>query len=517
MKRLSWLGWFILVCLFVVACQPSLQEVKIEVTRVVTETIEVEEEIVGQVVVETLYEVVTPTPAGEPADMFFQEYGVNPAVSTEEDNLSTFAMDVDTGAYTIMRQYLNIGSLPPADSVRIEEYINYFEQDYAPPAESGFAIHLEAAPAPYGLAGQDYLVRVGIQGYEVAEAARPDALLIFVIDVSGSMAEDHRLGLVKEALYDLVGRLQPTDQVGIVVYGDNARVVLPPTWASAQQEILAAIISLHPEGSTNAEAGLQLAYQLADQYLRPGQINRLILCSDGVANVGNTTAETILEHAQNGISLSTFGFGMGNYNDVLMEQLADQGDGSYAYVDSMDEAQRLFVNDLTGTLLTIARDAKIQVVFDPAGVSQYRLLGYENREIADSDFQNDNVDAGEIGAGHSVTALYEIQLTNNVTPSQPLFTVHLRYTDPQTNQTVELSQSLTLNQFNESFNQSSPRFQLVGMVAEFAEILRGSPWANDHTLEQLADEVQQLAEYFAEDEAVLEFIELVQRATRLSR
>ncbi len=351
--------------------------------------------------------------------MFFEDYGVNPFIDSEDDNLSTFAIDVDTGAYTIMRRYLSDGVLPPDESVRVEEYINFFDQDYAIPQNEAFAIHLEGAPAPYGESDNYQLVRVGIQGYEVDAEQRPDAMLIFVIDVSGSMDMENRLGLVKESLRLLVDELRPTDRVGIVVYGSQAEVILEPTYVDSRRTILKAIDRVQPNGSTNAEHGIMLAYQLADEFYQEGDINRLILASDGVANVGNTAAEAILQHSEEGISLSSFGFGMGNYNDVMMEQLANQGDGTYAYIDSIQEAERVFIDDLTSTLLTIAKDAKIQVEFNENVVERYRLLGYENRDVADEDFRNDEVDAGEIGAGHSVTALYEVKLADDVNAAIP--------------------------------------------------------------------------------------------------
>lgn len=257
-------------------------------------------------------------PNGEAAaDMFFEDYGVNPFIDTEDDNLSTFAIDVDTGAYTVMRRYLRDGHLPPDESVRVEEYVNYFEQAYPLPENGAFAIHLEGAPTPYGENERYQLVRVGIQGYDVDPAQRPDAMLIFVIDVSGSMDMENRLGLVKESLRLLLDQLRPTDRVGLVVYGSRARVILEPTSVDSRRTIMRAIDRLEPDGSTNAAEGIMMAYDLAQEYARSGQINRLILCSDGVANVGQTAAEAILQHAEEGISLSTFGFGMGNYNQLL--------------------------------------------------------------------------------------------------------------------------------------------------------------------------------------------------------
>src|SRR3954451_25150681 len=250
------------------------------------------------------------------------------------------------------------------------------------------------------------------------------------------MAMPERLPLVKQALHLLLDELRDTDQVGIVVYGSAARIVLEHGNASDRERIKEAIDSLGDEGSTNAEAGLRMGYELASRYFKPGAINRVILCSDGVANVGETSPDgirrSIQDYTKQGIQLTTIGFGMGDYNDTLMEQLADDGDGNYAYVDNLNAARRIFVANLTGTLQVIAKDAKVQVDFNPAVVTRYRLLGYENRDVADNNFRNDSIDAGEVGAGHSVTALYEIELTGKV--EGPAFTVQLRYADPKSGQ-----------------------------------------------------------------------------------
>ncbi|MCJ7532465.1 MAG: VWA domain-containing protein, partial [Anaerolineales bacterium] len=355
-------------------------------------------------------------PNGQPyIDNFFENYGVNPFIDTEDDHLSTFALDVDTGSYTVVRRTISDGNLPDKDAVRVEEFVNYFEQNYdLPPEGQAFAIHIDGGPAPYTESDRYQMLRIGIQGYAVPPEERKDVSLTFVIDVSGSMDMENRLELVKDALELLVEQLRTSDSVGIVVYGDTAHVVLESTNGADKETIIKAINALQPEGSTNAEAGIQLGYQLATQAFKPTQINRVILCSDGVANVGNTGAENIWDSVKNkaseGITLTTVGFGMGNYNDVLMEQLADNGNGFYAYVDTINEAKRLFVQNLTSTLQVIAMNAKVQVDFNPEVVARYRLVGFENRAIADQDFRNDKVDAGEIGAGHSVTALYEIKL-----------------------------------------------------------------------------------------------------------
>ncbi len=457
-------------------------------------------------------------PNGEAAaDMFFEDYGVNPIIDTEDDNLSTFAIDVDTGAYTIMRRYLNDGNLPPDESVRVEEYINYFDQAYALPENGGFAIHLEGAPTPYTENGRYQLVRVGIQGYDVDPAQRPDATLIFVIDVSGSMDMENRLGLVKESLRLLLDQLRPTDRVGLVVYGSRAHVILEPTSVDSRRTIMRAIDRLEPEGSTNAAEGIMMAYELANEYARPGEINRLILCSDGVANVGQTAADAILQYAAEGISLSTFGFGMGNYNDVLMEQLADQGDGNYAYIDTLHEAERVFADKLTATIFTIAKDAKIQVEFNPVVVERYRLLGYENRDVADEDFRNDAVDAGEIGAGHSVTALYEVKFAENSNPAETALTVRVRYADPETEEVTEIESSLAQQDFADSFTAASLRFQLTATVAEYAEILRDSYWAKGSSLASVSEDANRIANALAQDEDVQEFARLVGTAVTLTQ
>ena len=461
-------------------------------------------------------------PNDEPyADVFYEDYGVNPFVDTEDDHLSTFAVDVDTASYTVMRRYVGDGYLPPDESVRVEEYVNYFEQEYEPPRQhdGAFAIHLEGAPSPYG-GERHYLVRAGLQGYEIPPEARKDVVLTFVIDVSGSMDMENRLELVKDALWLLVDELRPADQVGIVVYGSRARVVLEHTAVGEnKRRILRAIDGLQPSGSTYAEEGLVTGYRTAAAAFDPEAINRVILCSDGVANVGNTGPASILgqirDYAGRDIYLTTVGFGMGNYNDVLMEQLADDGDGFYAYVDTLQEAERVFVHDLTSTLQVIARDAKVQVDFNPEVVRSYRLIGYENRDVADEDFRNDEVDAGEIGVGHSVTALYEIKFHPDVPEFEEAMTVRVRYEDPDTGEVAEIARSIARADFAPAFREASARFQLDAVVAEYAEILRQSYWARGSSLEDVAREARRVAEYLSRDPDVAEFVSLVERASQI--
>jgi Ca-activated chloride channel homolog len=468
-------------------------------------------------------------PNDEPFDsMFFEHYGVNPFIDTEDDPLSTFAMDVDTASYTLARRYVSEGHLPPEDAVRVEEFVNYFDLAYPSPEEGdgAFAIHLEGAPSPFG--GERYhLLRIGIQGRRIHVEDRKDAVLTFVIDVSGSMDRENRLGLVKRALRLLVGELQPTDKVGIVVYGSNARQVLRPTGAAHSDEILSAIDSLRPDGSTYAEAGLREGYRMANRAFEEGAINRVILCSDGVANVGRTGADSILdvigEYAGRDITLSTVGFGLGNYNDVLMEKLADKGNGNYAYVDTLDEAERIFVENLTGTLQVIARDAKIQVAFDPAVVSRYRLLGYENRAVADDDFRDDTVDAGEVGAGHSVTALYEVKFHKDVQDDDMgrALTVRIRYQDPDSLMVHEASREFWRDDMHASFEGASSSYRLTAAVAEYAEILRGSYWAQESSLEDVLALARAASAELGDDQAigadVSDFIRLVEQASLLAR
>ena len=453
----------------------------------------------------------------EPYDTtFFQNYGVNPFVDTVEDKFSTFAMDVDTASYSVARRFVTDGNLPNPDSVRVEEFVNYFDQGYAAPTDEAFAIYMDGAPSPFGDDGQ-LLLRVGLQGREISTADRKDATLIFVIDVSGSMSRENRLGLVKRSLGILVEELRPTDEVGIVVYGSQGRVVLQLTPGNEYGTILDAIDSLTSEGSTNAEHGLSLGYDMALESLAPDRITRVVLLSDGVANVGRTGPESILEsvrdHATEGVTLSTIGVGMGNYNDVLMEQLADQGDGNYAYVDTLAEAQRVFSENLTGMLQVIARDAKVQVEFNPEIVHSYRLLGYENRPIADEDFRNDAVDAGEVGAGHSVTALYEVELVDGA--DGHIATTFIRYEDEETGEVVELRRDVSSSDVAAAFTDTAPRFQLSAVVAGFAEVLRHSEWAADGGLAEVRSIAEQVEELLSGDADVAEFLELVRRAAQI--
>lgn len=461
-----------------------------------------------------------PSSNSQPYDMFFQDYGVNPSIDTEDDHLSTFAMDVDTGSYTVMRNYLANRNLPPSDSVRVEEYVNYFEQGYpSPPAHQAFGINIDGAPSPFGQTENYKMLRVGIQGYKVSEEERKDASLTFVIDVSGSMDMDNRLGLVKRSLQLLVKKLRPSDTVSIVVYGTEAHVVLGPTSGAEKETILSAIYSLHPEGVTNAEAGIRLGYKMALRSYNPNGINRVILCSDGVANLGETSPGGILDevkgYVQEGVTLTTVGFGMDNYNDTLMEQLADNGDGFYAYVDNITEARRLFIDNLTSTLQVIAMNAKVQVDFNPAVVANYRLVGFENRAVADDQFRDNKVDGGEIGAGNTVTALYEIKLRPEAYGR--VATVFMRWEDPDTHNVVEISKDFDAGEMQHDFHESNPYFQRSVIVAEYAEILRESYWAKGSTISGVYEEAVRLNDLLPNDDDQREFVDLLRQAGELSQ
>ena len=321
---------------------------------------------------------------------------------------------------------------------------------------------------------------------------------------------------MKESLALLVDQLRPTDEVGIVIYGSGGRVLLEPTDGGERESILDAIEALEPGGSTYAEEGLRLAYRMAAERVRPGRITRVMLFSDGVANVGSTGADSILReirsYVDEGVTLTTVGFGMGNFNDVLMEQLANDGDGTYHYVDTLREARRIFVDNLVGTLQNIARDTRVQVDFNPEVVRSWRLLGYENRAVRDEDFRDHTVDAGEVGVGHSATALYEMKLFDD--SDGVLGTVYLRYQDPDTGEVREIDRSFLRSELAADFEETSSSFQLAAVVAEYAEILRQSYWAQDGSLGEVAAEAVRVLMMAPDDSDVAEFAVLTGWARR---
>jgi Ca-activated chloride channel family protein len=461
----------------------------------------------------------TTPPNGEDVEaMFFKNYGVNPFIDTEDDHLSTFATDVDTGSYTVVRGYLHDGHLPTNDAVRVEEFVNYFKYDYPAPKKDDFAVYAEASPWQFGTERKNsYLLRLALKARQVSAENRKPAILTFVIDVSGSMAREDRLGLVKKSLRILTENLRPDDKIGIAIYGSRGSKLMSHKGLDEKDEILTTIETLYPSGSTYAEEGIRIGYEMAEKAFKKGCINRVILCSDGVANVGQTGADDILkvikENADKGITLSAIGFGMGNYNDVLMEQLGDKGNGHYAYIDTIEEAKRLFEDNLPGTLEVIARDVKVQVDFNPEVVRSYRLIGYENRDVPDDKFRDDKYDGGELGAGHSATALYELKLWPGKKGN--IATTYVRYKDADSDAVTEFKSQIGTGNLNRNFDSSSKQFRLAATVAEFAEILRKSYWAKGATLEQVLNQARQLQEDFKGDADVIELSDLISKANRL--
>jgi Ca-activated chloride channel family protein len=458
------------------------------------------------------------TATGQPSEGEGARPNVNPFIETSVDHLSTFALDVDTASYTRARDSILGGVLPAPDSVRVEEFVNYFRQDYETPPDVAFAVYADAAPSPFHPDGS-YLLRIGVQGYQVPDEARKPLVLTFVIDVSGSMASEGKLEMVKETLSLLARQLRPADSVAIVAYSTEAWTVLDPTNGYDHQRIIDAIYTLSPMATTNVEAGLRLGYQLAGSAFREDASNRVILCSDGVANEGITNADEILDYVhgytEKGITLTTIGVGLGEYNDTLLEQLADKGDGNYAYVDTYAEARRVMVDELVSTLQVIALNAKIQVDFNPDVVMRYRLIGYENRAVADQDFRNDAVDAGAIGAGHSATAIYAVQFRPGA--DGRIATLQLRWEDPDDHAVREINGNFNTWNLDSSFEAASPRYRLSVLAAQFAEILRGSPWASKNQLSVLSGKTYQLTEILPEDGDVRELAQLISRADSLSR
>lgn len=440
----------------------------------------------------------------------FGELTYNGFVYTEEDNLSTFGIDVDNGSYTFGRKKINEDQLPPKASVRVEEYINYFRQDYDPPVDVPFSVSVDGAPSPFR-GDSLHIIRIGLQGRELGGNERRPWNLTFLIDISGSMTS--RLDLVKQSLYILVDNMQEGDRISVCTYAGSVDTVLMPTTLSEiDKEGIKGIISdLQAGGSTAMASGIQNAYNVNLSGFMDGGVNRVIVCSDGDANVGPTSHEDILElissYVEQGITLSALGFGQGNYNDYLMEQLADRGNGNYYYIDSLAEAERLFSEELTAVMEVIAKDVKVQIEFNIDTVVRYRLIGYENRDIADEDFEDENTDAGEIGAGHRVTALYEVELSNNGAGN--LAVIHLRYKLPEGESDIPLDVPIAMNVLADTFSASSERFQFTVGVAEFAEILRESPYVTS-SLEEVEQVVSQAL--WGGDDRDVELLELIRKA-----
>lgn len=449
-----------------------------------------------------------PYPDPEPS-AFSAEHGMtDPA----QDALSTFALDIDTGSYTRFRDAVLNGMSMDASEVRTEEFVNYFAQDYPTP-ERGLGVSIDATALPFQ--PEHRLVRVGISSAPASSVSRDDADLALVVDCSGSMGEAGKMETTKTALRTLVTSLRPTDRVALVCYSTEARVVLEPTPLSERDGILAAIDELAPRESTNTAAGLALGYDLAMSMRSEGRMTRVVLLSDGVANVGETDPDGILSRisteAKAGINLISVGVGITTYNDHLLEQLADQGDGWHVYIDTAAEAERVFATGLTGSLVVAATDARAQVDFDPAQVSGYRLLGYENRAIADEDFRNDAIDGGEVFAGHTTTALYEVALREGKSRG-PFVTATVRYLD-ETGQAVERSGSLAGSACATSPREASPRLRQDLVIALLTDRLLDGPWSAMVSDADLRAEAEVLPAALDGDPDLTQLVDLVNRVT----
>ncbi|TGE26702.1 vWA domain-containing protein [Hymenobacter metallicola] len=475
-----------------------------------------------------------PRPAAPGTGESYASIKENSFHSAQKEPLSTFSIDVDAASYANVRRFLNQGQRPPQDAVRVEEMLNYFHYNYPQPSgPDPVSITTELAVCPWNPAHQ--LLHVALQGRQVSTEKLPPANLVFLVDVSGSMDEPDKLPLVQAGLRQLVRELRPQDKVALVVYAGAAGLVLPPTPGNRQADILGAIDRLSAGGSTAGGAGLRLAYQVAREQFRKEGNNRVILATDGDFNVGESSDDAmerlITEERESGVFLTVLGVGQGNYQDSKMERLADKGNGNYAYLDNLDEARRVLVRQFGGTLFTLAKDVKLQLEFNPARVQQYRLLGYENRALAAEDFNNDRKDAGELGAGHTVTALYELippgaptgidplKYQPNPTPAQPaptatdLMTVKLRYKEPQghTSQLLER----TLRGPAVPITQASENLRFAAAVAQFGMLLRQSDHRGTATYRS-TEQLAQAARGTDADGYRAEFVRLVKLAEGLS-
>jgi Ca-activated chloride channel family protein len=452
--------------------------------------------------------------------------------------LSTFGVDVDTASYTIVRNYLRMGQFPPANAVRLEELVNYFPyQDKAPDGNDPFAVTVELAECPWQ--PKHRLARIGLKARPIANNKRPPSNLVFLIDVSGSMNQPNKLPLVKASLKLLVEQLGENDRVAMVVYAGTTGLVLDSTSAMRKENILAALDRLEAGGSTNGSGGIQQAYAVAVANFIKGGTNRVILCTDGDWNVGTTGTPALVklieEKRQTGVFLSVFGFGMGNLRDEMMVRLAGKGNGNYGYIDTLQEARKALVEQLGGTLVTVAKDVKIQVEFNPAQVKAYRLLGYEKRALAARDFHDDKKDAGEMGAGHVVTALYELVPTGEAAPGreeglryQPnsapkpvaragksgeSFVVKMRHKRPDGD--TSTLRELPVTDSGRRYTEASEDFRFASAVAAFAMLLRNSPYKGDATF-ALVQDLAEAARKHDPSGYRAEFIELIRRAKTLS-
>ncbi len=449
----------------------------------------------------------SPFIAGENRERY-QALEENTVKQVAEAPVSTFSVDVDTGSYSNVRRLLESGTVPPHDAVRIEELVNYITYDYQGPRrpEQPFAVNAEVARTPWN--ADTYLLRIGIRGYDIERAERPPANLVFLVDGSGSMASEDKLPLVVKSLRMLTRQLTAEDRISIVVYAGAAGMVLEPTPGDHRAKIFDALGRLEAGGRTAGEAGIKLAYELAEANKIDGGINRVILATDGDFNVGvsdvRALKDLIVRKRKSGITLTTLGFGTGNYNEALMEQMADVGNGNYAYIDRLSEARKVLVNEMDSTLFTIAKDVKIQIEFNPAVVAEYRLIGFENRLLKREDFNTDRVDAGDIGAGHTVTALYEIALADSagrqIEPLRyavPKRVAHdprakefaflkLRYKLPDEDDSRLIEEPLARSMIDGAGGETSDDFRFAACVAAFGQLLRGGRYTNGYSYDDVA-------------------------------
>lgn len=453
----------------------------------------------------------------------------NEFVAPDKNPLSTFSIDVDTASYSNTRRFIENGQKPPKDAVRIEEMINYFKYDYPQPNNIPFSITSEIAPCPWNTSHN--LALIGLQGKNISSESLPPSNLVFLLDVSGSMNDPNKLPLLKSAFKLLVEQLRPQDKISIVTYAGSAGLVLDSTPGSDKNKILGALEKLNAGGSTAGGQGINLAYKVAkDNFIKSGN-NRVILATDGDFNVGISSegelVRLIEEKKDQGIFLTVLGFGTGNYKDSKMEKLADKGNGNYAYIDTLTEAKKVLVNEFGGTLFTIAKDVKLQVEFNPAKIKGYRLVGYENRILNKEDFNNDQKDAGDMGAGHSVTALYElIPVGSNekvpgvdelkyqksiMTPNDEYMTVKLRYKEPKEEQSKLLNHVISADSY---LKAPSSNFKFAAAVAEFGMLLRDSQFKGNSTFKHVIDTAK-ASKGTDLDGYRGEFIKLVEKASRM--
>jgi Ca-activated chloride channel family protein len=443
----------------------------------------------------------------------------NPFVMTAAEQFSTFAMDVDTASYTLTRQALRSGKLPDPERVRLEEIVNAFDYGDKASDKATFRIYQDGAQSQFG-AGYN-LLRIGVKGRRLGREEQRPAMLTMVLDVSGSMSQPDRIGFARLSLSSLLDQMGADDRIQIIAYSDQAQFVVEPTPAKEKKRIMAAFDRLQCNGSTNLEEGLKRAYEQAVQAFIPGAENRVILISDGVANLGADSAQEILDkvavNRKQGITCSVFGVGAGTYNDKMLEDLANKGDGVYRFLDSAEAVKTAFVDDLAATLNTIAKDAKIQVEWNPKTVRRYRQMGYENRKLKKEQFRDDTVDAGEVGSGQSVTALYELELMPNVTAESNIGTVRVRYQRTDNGKVEEISAPLLASTVLKPAHKATPSFKVAASAAEFAELLRNSPNAQGGSFESVADYLRPAALEMTLDTRVKELLELVTTANALSK